>query len=226
MIDQWTDRLSEYLDDELAPGERGALESHLLACAACRGTLSELRSVVERARSVAPAEPARDLWPAIAARVRTTPQDRIWWAGLTDRIWREGRVSLSVPQFAGAAGVLVVLTAVLVLSRGVSSPPPPSPGAGATAAPTVTLANFADVQYEAAVSDLKRALEEGRGRLDPQTVAVLERNLAVIDAAILQAREALAADPANAYLNSYLAEARRRKLELLRQVTGLADMAG
>ena len=87
------------------------------------------------------------------------------------------------------------------------------------------MANFADPQYDAAVADLKRALETGRDRLDPRTVTVLEENLAIIDGAIAQARQALAADPANTYLNNYLAEARRRKLELLRQVTGLADLA-
>ena len=33
MSDVWTDRLSEYLDDELPPGERAALEGHLAQCA-------------------------------------------------------------------------------------------------------------------------------------------------------------------------------------------------
>ena len=40
MTDQWTDRLSEYLDGELLTGERTALEEHLVGCAACRATLS------------------------------------------------------------------------------------------------------------------------------------------------------------------------------------------
>ncbi len=34
MNDQWTDRLSEYLDGELADAERVALEAHLASCAA------------------------------------------------------------------------------------------------------------------------------------------------------------------------------------------------
>ncbi|MEZ5283571.1 MAG: hypothetical protein R2712_01935 [Vicinamibacterales bacterium] len=40
---------------------------------------------------------------------------------------------------------------------------------------------------------------------------------APIGQAIQQARAALDADPANTYLNSHTADARRRKLELLRQ---------
>ena len=43
MSDVWTDRLSEYLDDELPPGERVALEGHLAQCAECSATLADLR---------------------------------------------------------------------------------------------------------------------------------------------------------------------------------------
>jgi anti-sigma factor RsiW len=224
MNDQWTDRLSDYLDDELSPAERGAVEVHLSGCPSCRATLAELNAVIHQAHQVRDAEPESDLWPAIAARLEVTAQDRSWWERMTGRIWHGGRVSMSLPQLAGAASAVAIVTAALIFSRG----PEPSPSqipAPASPPAAATLANFADPAYDAAVSDLRRALEAGRGRLDPQTVAVLERNLDVIDGAILQAREALAADPANTYLNSYLAEARRRKLELLRQVTGLADMA-
>jgi anti-sigma factor RsiW len=224
MNDQWSDRLSDYLDEELAPAERHALESHLGGCPQCQATLAGLRDVIFRAHELPDLEPGRDLWPAIAARLRVTPQERSWWKRVIDRVWHEGRVSLSLPQLAGAASVVAIVTALVMLSRGAGPSSAPVP-ASVSPGGAVTLANFADPQYDAAVSDLKRALEAGRDRLDPQTVAVLERNLAVIDGAIVQAREALATDPANTYLNSYLAEARRRKLELLRQVTDLADLA-
>ena len=64
---------------------------------------------------------------------------------------------------------------------------------------------------------------QGRGRLDTTTVRVIERNLATIDSAIAQAQRAVAADSANAYLNSHLAETMRRKLELLRQAAALVS---
>jgi hypothetical protein len=84
-------------------------------------------------------------------------------------------------------------------------------------------ANFADAQFNAAVEDLERILRDERGRLDPRTVLILERNLKAIDAAITEARMALEQDPANPYLNSHLADARRRKLDLLRHATELAS---
>ena len=55
---------------------------------------------------------------------------------------------------------------------------------------------------------------------------VIERNLKAIDDAIQEARMALNDDPANTYLNSHLADARRRKLELLRHATTLASAGG
>ena len=52
---------------------------------------------------------------------------------------------------------------------------------------------------------------------------VIEQNLATIDRAIAQAQRAVAADSANIYLNSHLAETMRRKLELLRQAAALVS---
>ena len=73
------------------------------------------------------------------------------------------------------------------------------------------------------MSDLERILREQSERLDPQTVMVIERSLQAIDEAIQQSRAALDADPANTYLNSHLADARRRKLDLLRRAAGLSS---
>jgi tetratricopeptide (TPR) repeat protein len=93
-----------------------------------------------------------------------------------------------------------------------------------TATPDVVRpVNFADPQYDAAVSDLERALDERRNDLNPRTVEILERNLKLIDAAIAQARQALEQDPGNAYLNRHLVESRRRKLELLRRAASINE---
>ena len=54
------------------------------------------------------------------------------------------------------------------------------------------------------------------------TVRVIEKNLTIIDAAITEARRALASDTASAYLNLHLADTMRRKLQLLRTATSLA----
>jgi hypothetical protein len=69
MHDAWTDRLSEYLDDELAPAERAELDAHLRGCLACRRVLGELRRVTLHAAALSDAAPARALWPEVAARI-------------------------------------------------------------------------------------------------------------------------------------------------------------
>ena len=70
--DQWTDKLSDYIDDELAPDERAALEAHLATCRECSATLDELRAVVARAGALLPRPPEADLWPGIAPRLERT----------------------------------------------------------------------------------------------------------------------------------------------------------
>jgi hypothetical protein len=90
---------------------------------------------------------------------------------------------------------------------------------GRTARP-VTLT---DEQYDAAIRDLQQAIEGRRSRLDPDTVAAVERNLRLIDQAVDDARRALAADPSSGYLSGYVVQTRQRKLELLRQAAVLTQ---
>jgi len=214
MKDQWTDRLSEYLDGELAAPERTTLEAHLASCDGCRTTLDELRRVVTNARALDDRPPTADLWPAVAARI-----------GLASRARPVARrFSFTVPQLAAASVVLALLSggaAWLIVRRGtISTPPVVISGS----APVLLNASAypGDVRFDAQVADLERAVARGRGRLDTATVRVIERNLRIIDRAIRSAQSALAADPANSYLNLHLAQEMRRKLELLRQAATLA----
>jgi anti-sigma factor RsiW len=216
MKDQWTDRLSEYLDGELPGPERTTLEAHLPSCDACRATLDELRRVVTNARALDDRPPTADLWPAVAARIGLSARSK------ARPVVR--RFSFTVPQLAAASVVLALLSgggAWLVGRRGAAPTPPVLVSERAP-----TLLNAAaypgDVRYAAQVADLERAVARGRGQLDTATVRVIERNLRIIDRAIRNAQSALAADPANSYLNLHLAQEMRRKLELLRQAATLA----
>jgi anti-sigma factor RsiW len=225
MSHQWTDRLSEYLDGELTPAERGELEAHLRHCVACGAVLADLRRIVARAQGLEDREPDRDLWPDIAARIGATSDHEVvdLRTVRTRRRW-----SFSLPQLAAAGIALMVASGGAVWlvrpSAGgtvvVAPTPLPAPGAGLG---TPASSRTPGRGYDGAVSDLERVLAEGRGRLDTTTVRVIERNLATIDSAIVQAQRAVAADSANVYLNSHLAETMRRKLELLRQAAALVS---
>ena len=221
MTDLWMDRLSEYVDGDLAEHERAALEAHLVDCAACRSAVDEIRRVISRAHALVDLPVGRDLWPGIAALIGSAGTPVVELASRRAR----RRFSLSLPQLAAAAVLLIAATAggtALALRRPEARPGQGAPVIAATRALPAGLPEKAQVSYDAAVGDLERALDAGRNRLSPKTVLVLQRNLARIDAAIDEARTALKADPANAYLNAHLANTMQQKLELLRQATALA----
>ena len=229
MSDQWTDRLSDYLDDELPPADRVELETHLRHCVACGAVLADLKRIVARAQGLEDRAPDRDPWPGIAARIGMEPVE----AARLDLRGRRPhrRWSFSVPQLAAAGIALMALSggAAWLLHpaarAGVAMPGAPVPGAvGVPPGLVVPASERASMRsYDGAVADLERVLAEGRGRLDTTTVRVIERNLATIDSAIAQAQRAVAADSVNVYLNSHLAETMRRKLELLRQAAALVS---
>ena len=229
--DPWTDRLSEYVDGELPEWERHALESHLESCADCSLTVSDLRRVVRRARTLKNPAPATDLWPGIAARIGagTAKAHDVVDLGAQRRVRR--RWAFSLPQLAAAGIALMTVSGgtVWFLSGSarqsvVLAPVPSSPPGGA-AAVNVSMRPNASQSYAAAVADLERVLAEGRGKLDSTTVKIIEKNLAAIDRAIAEAQRALDADSGNLYLNTHLAETMRRKLYLLRQAAALVPVS-
>ena len=230
MSDQWTNRLSEYLDGELTDGERIALEAHLQACGECSGVLADLRQVVTRAQMLENKAPHHDLWPGIAQRIGATAGE----TRTVDLGSRRGarRWSFSLPQLAAAGIALMTLSggAVWLLrSPEQQNLAPPSaivPSGNPRAInAAVNPRGNATQSYAAAVADLERVLASGRGQLDTTTIRVIEQNLAAIDRAIAQAQRALDADPANLYLNTHLAETMRRKLDLLRQAAALVPVS-
>ena len=237
---EFTDQLSEYLDDELPADERAELEAHLSNCAQCAAVLADLKRVVARAGALEPRPPQTDLWAAVAARIEQES------SGTVVAFQPRRRVSFTLPQLAAAAAILIAVsggiawqtaermagksTEVARASDGNASPTASVTERQASSERTLAPVDdvqaasvtVADPQYDAAVADLEQAVRHGRGQLDENTIAIVEHNLQIIDQAIEQARQALTADPANSYLSSHLFEARRRKLDLLRRAAALS----
>lgn len=70
--------------------------------------------------------------------------------------------------------------------------------------------------YDREIASLRAAVRDRRGDLDSATVAVLVRNLTIIDQAIAQSRAALARDPHSPFLGDQLTRALGQKVDLLR----------
>ena len=73
-----------------------------------------------------------------------------------------------------------------------------------------------EVIYGKEIALLQKIVSQRKTQLDSSTVAVIERNLEIIDAAIEQSRAALARDPASMLLSEQLTHALDKKVELLR----------
>jgi len=141
MSDLWSDRLSEYLDGELATAEHAELERHLLTCAECARDLDALRQVALRARALPNAGPAADLWPAIQRRIARSPR-RVF---ALPRFELPSHFHFTLPQ-AVAAGVALMLisgVSVYLVLHQMSAPLAPARGGvsgiGRVTGPTATL---------------------------------------------------------------------------------------
>jgi hypothetical protein len=216
MNDEWTERLSDYIDGELTMEEAEALEAHLLECADCGRTLHELREVVARAGQVIDRPPANDLWQGIAARIAETGQDVEKPA--------KRRLSFSIPQLAAASVALMLMSAgtmYLMVKNGEQPVAQRVAEAPASQRTVTSVGARTAANYSDAIEELESALNDGRTQLDTSTVRVLETNLRAIDVAIADARQALSRDPDNQYLNRYLDQTIQRKVQLLRRATGI-----
>ena len=174
----------------------------------------------------------RVMRPASARATRR----RTWWvgaaaalitvtAGVTYYITIQGRPSATVAAAAPsavrgndtAAPMEVTQPAVELVAgterstgqRGVRPA-----GAGAPARSDVTEQS----EYARDVAQLRAIVSQRRADFDSTTIAVLEKNLALIDRAIAESRAALQADPASEFLADQLARAMTKKVAILRTV--------
>ena len=153
-------------------------------------------------------EPPRDLWPAIEARL----------APRAARARRQPRRWLR-PVLALAAAVALVVASSATTAWWLRTHGMPGAPGGPGGAPAPVLA--AEAGYLRTADELGRVLEARRAQLAPETVATLERSLALIDQAIAESRAALAADPRDQDLAALLEASYARKVALLRRALDL-----
>jgi anti-sigma factor RsiW len=211
--------LEDYVDGVLAEPEEAELERHVGSCSACRSTVE--RAVrLQRATRALPRgiAPERDLLPGIRARVGKAGMQR-------------GERS-SWMRWAGLAASLVVLTGAVwfglrALDTDRATGPATAKGSAGPAllAADVNLAEFeaAESEYEEAAAHLLEIVESRREELSPETLAVIEENLRIIDEAIDEVREALKEQPGDTRNGHMLNALYRQKVEFLWMVSRLSS---
>ncbi len=205
------EQLNDFVDGELSGTGAREVTAHLESCAACRETLGALRSLKENAAALPDRlPPGRNLWPEIEGKLRPgrhrAPMAWGWPAGL-----------------AAAAVVLVTVTASITMLLMRSGPERPVPRAATAPAGEAVLASYraAENEYLRAAEDLRAVLEQRRDDLAPETVALLEENLRVVDQAIRQMWTALENDPGHAGNRRLFKALYRKKVMLLQQAIRL-----
>src|SRR5215470_8689005 len=160
--------------------------------------------------------PPPRLWATIASAI-DEQRGQPWWQRQLG-----GSFSAWVPA-AVAASIAVLLVAGgwnLWQQRRVEPPQQvsaPQPEGGSIPA---------EQHYEQAIAGLQQLADTQNAALDPETRAVLTKNLAVIDRAIDESRAALAQEPASTLAQESLLEALETKVALLQDTVALASDTG
>jgi hypothetical protein len=211
----YDDLVDDYVDGLRGDGRLAAFEQHLAGCSRCQGIVADLSSIRLTAAALDEHVPPPRLWGRIASAIDDR-QRRPWWQRQV-----AGVFSAWVP--VTAAAVVVLVAAGLWNAR--PQKPVDAP-AQVGASPSEPEPIPAEQHYEQAIAGLQQLADAQNAALDPETRAVLTRNLAVIDRAISESRAALAQEPASTLAQESLLDALETKVALLQDTVALATDSG
>jgi anti-sigma factor RsiW len=208
-------QLNEYADETIAPEERPAVDRHLRECDRCRGLVADIGEIRRAAAALPTLAPPPRAWDRIEQQLGTS---------------QPGRTVLYRPYWLGAAAALVLAALVTVLwnpfARGgveQASVGADDPSAAALAESVEAELEQAEQHYQRAIAGLEQIARTEQGELDPQTAALLQKNLAVIDQAISESRAALKVEPESQPAQQSLLESFKQKVALLQNTVALIN---
>ena len=184
---------------------------HLDHCASCAADVARIKGLMARFRETArPTDTGPDLWPEIQSRI-----ERGKLLQLPSGLAQPAKTQLhSWRIVVGLAAAALLIVALPTLRR--RSIDVPSVSATPEAVGVSFVADSARA-YEQEATVLLNELEMRRAMMNPQTRALVDHDIAVIDKAIAELRDAIARDPNNAALRRLLASSYRQKVELLKR---------
>ena len=225
---QYHESIQELVDGTIGAIRRAELEQHLEKCEDCRRLRADLTKI-------------RDLAGTLG---RLTPPDRTWLQ-IAGRLRQEGRIEASVakPESSHRRYVILAIAASLVFAVGISLIVllPRVRGGQTSSLPSSTQqtdrnaagddpvqsveAEFrlAEQHYQNAIAKLEEAANSERSAIDPQTAAMLRKNLEIIDQAIAESRSALKSEPQSVPARDSLFEGLKRKVGRLQDTIALMN---
>ena len=251
--DAFNDRLMAFLEGDLDDTTRDAMTRHAESCAECGALLADLRDIRAQASKLPELTPSRDLWSGIAERIEapvvsigtatpatafaaaSRPALRSRW--IRNTAWAASLVAaVSLGYFSAArdgivaqgdtfpvdSALIAAGTDTLDVTTDARNVSATVPGAVSAQLAVATL----NADYDREISRLRGLVDQRRNQMDPATVAVIEKNLTVIDAAIADSKKAIAKDPASRFLIEALNASLESKVELLRIAAALPPRSG
>ncbi len=235
--------IQDLIDGTIGSIRRAELDRHLEVCAPCRALVADFQAVRDAAARLDPIDPPARVWLHVAGRLRQ--EGRLSAPAVAPASTRYGVVLALAAALILAVGLSVVL--LLPQFRG-GDPAPITSGAASPAADGNASADatvqgveaefrLAEQHYQNAIARLEQAARidqvaaasqnSGDARdqdvLDPQTAAMLQKNLQVIDSAIAESRAALRDEPQSAPARDSLFDALKRKVALLQDSIALMN---
>jgi hypothetical protein len=222
-----TAALDELLDGRGRDGEHpvslAALEAHVAGCPSCRVLVAEVRMIRDAARTLEPIAPPPAVWAAVRARVAAqSPVARRGPRPERAGAWSAGWGAWFRP--AAAAAMLTIVVSSLAWMGTQLGQTTGRDAARRTEAPSAFA--LAEAEYFDAIARLEEAAAESPRRLDDVTSAALRASIDDIDAAITEAREALAQEPGDEWSQESLLVALDSKVTLLQDTVALLGEAG
>jgi hypothetical protein len=226
--------LNEYIDGSLGAVERAGIDQHLAACAPCRRTVDDLRMILRATGVVVLREPPVRAWSRLERAIRLEREHGAHQATSPREVpaSRGASVHQGMPRsawIAALAAAAALVLATLVGSRYMTAPhdAPAAANGPASAGEAVqsieTELRQAETHYENAIKGLEAIANTEQSELDPRTAATLQKNLAVIDQAISESREAVRAQPASEPAQQSLIEGFKTKIGLLQDTVALIN---
>ncbi len=230
---RYLNAIGELVDGTLGPLRRAELDLHLERCESCQALRDDLQRIAAAARALPPLDPPDGVWLRVAGRLH-----------------QEGRLtSPPAPLVKPRSYTMLALAAALVLAVASSlfvllprdrqasttaavpvaddhAAGAAGAGAGAAAAPADDPVQGVDSELAASEQHFTRAIEQATkvpGAVDPRTVAVLQKNLLVVNQALEESRAALKTDPQSVHARQSFYDVLRQKIQFLQDTIALMN---
>jgi anti-sigma-K factor RskA len=216
--------LDDYVTGDLTEEARPPVEDHVAACGLCAHEVESLRLILARAAELPKSiDPPADAWSNIRSAISrdesaVRANNSVSHSGIWQRRYVLAAAAILVAALSSTGTALYMKAHY---SGGRTSGVVATNSSAQVTPATLAAFTIEENNYLRTASMLQDLLDQQEASLAPETVAQLKASLRTIDEAILEARNALARDPANKLLVEMLSASYRQKVDLLRRTTEL-----